>query len=123
MAPAGWENPVTGVLSGAEQRAGSSTQRPLRFDAVQITIAHRTMPTYSYNCANCGTFDAVRRMRLFDLPLFCPACGRESTRAPTVPESLLNNENRARRRQGSESKEPSRYRRWNHPGGCGCCIN
>jgi putative FmdB family regulatory protein len=79
------------------------------------------MPTYSYNCPDCGTFDAIRPMAMFQLPLPCPACGGEAARAPTIPAGLGSSHRRALRPSESNSQEQSRYQRWKHAIGCGCC--
>jgi len=82
------------------------------------------MPTYDYHCAQCGPFDALRRMAERDVPAGCPRCAAPSPRAwlaaprlADMPEArrlaLATNE-----RAQHEPKESARYR---HPAGCGCC--
>jgi putative FmdB family regulatory protein len=83
------------------------------------------MPTYDYQCPQCGPFDALRRMAERDVPADCPRCERPSVRAwlaaPRLADmpaerrfALATNE-----RAQHEPKESARYR---HPAGCGCCA-
>ncbi|MCO5340931.1 zinc ribbon domain-containing protein, partial [Delftia tsuruhatensis] len=38
------------------------------------------MPTYDYECAQCGGFEALRPLRLRDEPAACPGCGTAAAR-------------------------------------------
>ena len=38
------------------------------------------MPTYDYACADCGAFEAVRRIAERDAACACPACGASARR-------------------------------------------
>ncbi len=43
------------------------------------------MPTYTYTCRSCGSFDLVRTISRRTEPAHCPGCDRESMRAITAP--------------------------------------
>lgn len=43
------------------------------------------MPTYSYSCQACGTFDVIRRMADADARVDCPGCGRAGLRRYGAP--------------------------------------
>ncbi|WP_250513159.1 zinc ribbon domain-containing protein [Caballeronia sp. INDeC2] len=73
------------------------------------------MPVYDYECADCGAFEAVRRIAERDDPAACPQCGATATRvtigAPSVggPSS-----------SGDDTAETGSYG-MTHRGGCLCC--
>lgn len=73
------------------------------------------MPVYDYECARCGTFEAVRRIAERDDPASCPDCGEIAGRvtigAPTVGGSGKDS-------LGSEGVGGYGMR---HVGGCSCC--
>lgn len=73
------------------------------------------MPVYDYECARCGTFEAVRRIAERDDPASCPDCGETAGRvtigAPTVGGSSKDS-------AGSEGVGGYGMR---HVGGCSCC--
>jgi len=84
------------------------------------------MPTYDYECADCGSFSAFRRMSEYRDPQPCPACGTASPRvlgaAPMVsgmPEArrsaMAVNERSAHAPAGSAEYKAR------HGAGCGCC--
>ena len=86
------------------------------------------MPTYHYDCPDCGGFDAFRPVTERNEPAPCPDCSQQSPRvwasAPRL--ALLASESRmARERNERAAHEPMRsrdYARLNkHPSGCGCC--
>jgi putative FmdB family regulatory protein len=75
------------------------------------------MPTYSYHCPACGGFDSIQPMSKSGLAVPCPNCARESERTLTLPARLGSSQ----RRTQTDGQDPSRYRRWRHVSGCGCC--
>ncbi len=68
------------------------------------------MPTYDYECEDCGPFTEVRPMAEYDRPQPCPDCGQEAPRLLTAP-SLGG---------GTQEAVPSPARA--HSGGCACCM-
>jgi putative FmdB family regulatory protein len=89
------------------------------------------MPTYDYNCASCGGFDALRSLSDRNNPCACPSCGEDSPRvfvhAPR--QSLLSSDQRFAYDTNERSQHApmmsrdsdGRYARLRHPAGCGCC--
>ena len=85
------------------------------------------MPTYDYECRDCGGFDALRSVSRRDEPAACPDCGTASPRvmsaAPRLAlmagstRSAIETNERARH----EPKSSKDYQRLKHPSGCGCC--
>lgn len=85
------------------------------------------MPTYDYECRDCGGFDALRSVSRRDEPAACPDCGTVSPRvmsaAPRLAlmagstRSAIETNERARH----EPKSSKDYQRLKHPSGCGCC--
>ena len=85
------------------------------------------MPTYEYECRDCGGFDALRSVSRRDEPAACPKCGTASPRvmsaAPRLAlmagstRSAIETNERARH----EPKSSKDYQRLKHPSGCGCC--
>ena len=75
------------------------------------------MPVYDYECADCGAFEAVRRIAERDAPAACPQCGeiagRVTVGAPTFGRSS----------SGVASAEPEGAGSYGmkHRGGCSCC--
>jgi len=89
------------------------------------------MPTYDYDCAGCGGFDAFRAISARNDPAACPGCGGASPRifasAPNLAlmdagtrTALAVNE-RARHEPRHSGAEAGSYSRLRHPSGCGCC--
>jgi putative FmdB family regulatory protein len=68
------------------------------------------MPTYEYECADCGPFAEVRPMAEYDRAQSCPDCGQEAPRLLTAPALSGGAQD--------VSAAPSRT----HPGGCACCV-
>lgn len=93
------------------------------------------MPTYDYDCTDCGGFDALRPLALRNEPAPCPHCGAASARvfahaphlacvSPAQRRAHDANE-RAQHaprssRDGPDGSQGS-YGRLKHPAGCGCC--
>ena len=68
------------------------------------------MPTYDYECEDCGPFTEVRPMAEYDRPQPCPDCGQNAPRLLTAP-SLSGGAQEA-------VAPPARA----HSGGCACCM-
>ncbi len=68
------------------------------------------MPTYEYECADCGPFTEVRPMAEFDRPQPCPDCAQPAPRLLTAP--ALSG--------GAQEAATGPVR--SHPGGCACCA-
>lgn len=87
------------------------------------------MPTYDYECRDCGGFDALRSVSRRDEPAACPECAAASPRvmsaAPRLAlmagstRSAIETNERARH----EPKNSKDYQRLKHPSGCGCCSS
>jgi putative FmdB family regulatory protein len=72
------------------------------------------MPTYDYQCANCGPFRDSYPMSAFADPQPCPVCDALAPRALTVP---------ALSGGAQEAPSASSAASWNsHGGGCACCA-
>ncbi len=69
------------------------------------------MPTYEYECPDCGPFIEVRPMAEFDRPQPCPDCGLDAPRLLTAPALAGGAQQPA-----SGSPAPA------HAGGCACCM-
>ena len=70
------------------------------------------MPTYDYECADCGPFSEVRPMAEFDRPQPCPDCAAPAPRLLTAP--ALGGV--AQEAGGSAAPAAA------HAGGCACCM-
>jgi putative FmdB family regulatory protein len=70
------------------------------------------MPTYEYECADCGPFNDVRPMAEYDQPQPCPDCDAMAPRLLTV----------AAIGGGASAPRPGVAPAAAHPGGCGCCA-
>jgi putative FmdB family regulatory protein len=68
------------------------------------------MPTYDYECEDCGPFTEVRPMAEYDRPQPCPDCGQTAPRLLTAP-SL-----------GGGAQEGVATPARAHSGGCACCM-
>ncbi|MGE8403229.1 MAG: zinc ribbon domain-containing protein [Delftia tsuruhatensis] len=89
------------------------------------------MPTYDYDCVQCGGFEALRPLRLRDEPAACPGCGTASARVLAAAPRLalmsdgtrraMDTNERARHEPASSRDYDHGYARFKHPAGCGCC--
>lgn len=70
------------------------------------------MPTYDYECADCGPFTEVRPMAEYDRPQPCPDCAQLAPRLLTAP-SLSGGAQEASSGAASAAA---------HSGGCACCM-
>lgn len=66
------------------------------------------MPTYTYACPACGTFDETRAMAHRGDPARCPACSRSSRRVFQAPALLHASPalNRAVEQAGRSAEAP-----------------
>lgn len=71
------------------------------------------MPTYDYECRDCGPFEAFRRMADRDAPAACPRCGAVAQRLVTAGRLVSA--------AGATAGEEGSYRRMRHAAGCACC--
>ena len=89
------------------------------------------MPTYDYDCPDCGGFDALRSVSQRDEPCNCPDCGAVSPRVFVAAPRLacLSSEKRSayetneRAAHAPRSSRDGDYGRLRHPAGCGCCSS
>lgn len=85
------------------------------------------MPTYDYNCAQCGSFDALRSVSMRNQDAACPSCGGVAPRIIASAPALALMEGGTRlamatnERARHEPKSSGSYARLKHPAGCGCC--
>jgi putative FmdB family regulatory protein len=69
------------------------------------------MPTYEYECADCGPFNEVRPIAEFDRPQPCPDCAEPAPRLLTLAAI------------GGGAPAPSAgVAPAAHAGGCACCM-
>ena len=68
------------------------------------------MPTYDYECADCGPFTEVRPMAEYAQPQPCPDCGQQAPRLLTAPAL------------GGGAQEVTAAPARAHAGGCACCM-
>jgi len=86
------------------------------------------MPTYDYDCAQCGSFDALRSVSMRNQDAACPSCGGVAPRILASAPALALMEGGTRRamdtneRARHEPKSSGSYARLKHPAGCGCCA-
>jgi putative FmdB family regulatory protein len=72
------------------------------------------MPVYDYECADCGTFEAVRRIAERDDSALCPRCNALAMRVVVGAPTLASDASR----MPDESTGSYGMR---HRGGCLCC--
>jgi putative FmdB family regulatory protein len=70
------------------------------------------MPTYEYECADCGPFVENRPMAEYDQPQPCPDCTEPAPRLLTV--AAIGGGAAAPDAGGTPARA--------HAGGCGCCA-
>ncbi|MGD0103856.1 MAG: zinc ribbon domain-containing protein [Rhodopila sp.] len=68
------------------------------------------MPTYDYECTDCGPFTEVRPLAEFDQPQPCPDCTQPAPRLLTAPAL------------GGGAQESDAGATSAHAGGCACCA-
>lgn len=70
------------------------------------------MPTYDYECPDCGPFSEVRPMAEFDRPQPCPDCSNPAPRLLTAPAVG----------GGAQVADAGAPAARSHSGGCACCM-
>ena len=70
------------------------------------------MPTYDYECPDCGPFSEIRPMAEFDRAQPCPDCSALAPRLLTAP-ALAGG---AQQGDAGAASAPA------HAGGCACCM-
>jgi putative FmdB family regulatory protein len=75
------------------------------------------MPVYDYECADCGAFEAVRRISERDEPAACPHCGAIAGRVTIGAPSFGKSSGSA----GGDGAENAGSYGMTHRGGCMCC--
>lgn len=87
------------------------------------------MPTYDYECQDCGGFEAIRSMAARNEPADCPQCGKAAPRVMVASFGLAYldettvkamDANERARHEPKSSKNIAGHR---HPAGCGCCSS
>ena len=87
------------------------------------------MPTYDYECRDCGGFDALRSVSRRVEPAACPDCGPAAPRVMSAAprQALMAGSTRSaietNERARHEPKSSKDYQRLKHPSGCGCCSS
>ena len=80
------------------------------------------MPTYEYECAYCGPFDARRAIAERDTPASCPSCETFSARVIRSAPQLFSLGQTARSAHAvNERSAHEPVRSSAHGAGCGCC--
>ncbi len=87
------------------------------------------MPTYDYECPDCGGFEAIRPMSARNEPADCPHCGESAPRVMVASfglpymESTTLKAMEANERARHEPRSSKNYVSQKHPAGCGCCSS
>lgn len=80
------------------------------------------MPVYEYQCAECGSFAALRPMAEFADPHPCPDCGGEAPRVLlTAPMLAGMDSNRKRAFETNERSAHAPKSTRTHGANCSCC--
>jgi putative FmdB family regulatory protein len=74
------------------------------------------MPVYDYECADCGAFEAVRRIAQRDEAADCPRCGSPAERVRVGAPALLGGSSAS---GGAASDGEGGYGMRHR--GCSCC--
>ena len=86
------------------------------------------MPSYDYDCAQCGKFEQLRPLALRNEPAVCPICAETGARvfggAPglALMDGALRSANATNERAQHEPRAFGSYPRMKHGAGCGCCT-
>jgi putative FmdB family regulatory protein len=86
------------------------------------------MPTYDYDCTQCGGFDAFRSVAMRNEDAICPDCGAAAPRVLVSAPQLALLQDSTRRalatneRARHEPQQSGNYATLRHPAGCGCCA-
>jgi putative FmdB family regulatory protein len=76
------------------------------------------MPVYDYECADCGRFEAVRRIAERDEATACPHCGTTAERVRVGAPALLGGASGGGSSSGASEGEGGYGMRHR---GCTCC--
>ncbi|SEJ16455.1 FmdB family zinc ribbon protein [Paraburkholderia diazotrophica] len=76
------------------------------------------MPVYDYECADCGAFEAVRRIAQRDEAADCPRCGSPAERVRIGAPALLGGSSASA--SGSAASDGEGGYGMRHRG-CTCC--
>ncbi|MEK0434796.1 MAG: hypothetical protein RL369_845 [Pseudomonadota bacterium] len=82
------------------------------------------MPTYDYECASCGPFEAVRSISDRNEPMPCRSCGEMAAWLPVAAPRLAvmsADQRLAFSTNERASHEPQHSSTYRHPTGCSCC--
>lgn len=86
------------------------------------------MPTYDYQCPQCGPFETLRPMAQRNEACACPECGAQSARAllsaprlSAVSGAVRHAHETNERAANAPSTSRDYVARNRHPAGCGCC--
>jgi putative FmdB family regulatory protein len=82
------------------------------------------MPTYEYLCADCGPFDAVRRIAERNAPTLCPLCAQPAPRALLTAPAFAGMPAVTRQAHAVNERsrnEPRLFDGKRHGYGCACC--
>lgn len=87
------------------------------------------MPTYDYECAGCGGFEAIRSISARNEAAACPECHQPAPRVLVASFGLAFLDGStvkamdANERARHEPKSSKNYASHKHPAGCGCCSS
>ncbi len=87
------------------------------------------MPTYDYECPDCGGFEAIRSISARNDPADCPSCSQSAPRVMVASFGLAYLDGTtvkamdANERARHEPKSSKNYTSHRHPAGCGCCSS
>ncbi len=84
------------------------------------------MPTYEYECTDCGDFTAARPMAEYREPQPCPDCGTVSPRVLRSAPAYSSVSTAVRTAHGvnersAHAPQTSAEMKAKHGAGCGCC--
>ena|SRR5580658_1446876 len=82
------------------------------------------MPIYEYECAQCGTFTALRPMAEYLDPSVCPDCGDAAPRVLLSAPNIGGMDPARRRAHGkNEQSAHAPARSGGHGANCGCAVH
>jgi putative FmdB family regulatory protein len=84
------------------------------------------MPTYEYECARCGAFEAFRPAKEYREPQPCPDCGSPAPRVVLSAVAVSDMPAAARKAHAVNERSahaPKTSAQLRHGRGCSCCGN